>query len=271
MKPILTFLITFTLLVFSINMVWAAGNVVAVVNGTKLTQSDLDDHIAMIQTLTRQKVNDQKQALDSLIDREIMYQEAKKKKIDKDPKLKVIIKFQTREIYNNALIKQSSAAKPITDTELKQLYDEKVKSREIKEYKVHHILFKKENAKGKSLAKSIIVQLDTGKDFSQLARDKSEGPSANKGGDIGWLNPRDLRNMAGFAQALSEMKKGRYSKTPIQSDIGWHVLKLDDVRTKEPPTFEQLKKQLHSALLQHNIQTYVKSLRGAAKVVIKLK
>ena len=270
MKFILTFLTSLFITLFTAFPALAA-DTVAVVNGTTLTTKDLENHITMIQTMTRKKVEDPKQALQNLIDREIMYQEAKKQKIDQDPEMKFLVEFQTREMYNNALLKKSVGAKPISDDEVKKLYDEKIKSIEIKEYKVRHILFKKDAADGESQAKSVIAKLDTGKDFIELAKTMSQGPSASKGGDIGWMNLSTMRDMPGFAQALSEMKKGNYSKTPIKSNFGWHVLKLDDIRTKEPATFEQSKKQIRNVIQQQRIQAFVASLRKKAKIDIKIK
>ncbi len=270
MKFTLSLLTSMTILLFSAYPVYA-DETVAIVNGKKLTKQDLDNHIAMIQTMTRKKVEKPKQALENLIDREIMYQEVQKQKIDQDPEMKFIVEFQAREMYNNALLKKALGDKPITDDEIKKLYDEKIKSLEIKEYKVRHILFKKETADGESQAKAVIAELDTGKDFTELAKSKSQGPSAAKGGDIGWMNLATMRDMPGFAQALSEMKKGSYSKTPIKSNFGWHVLKLDDIRKKEPATFEQSKKQLRQVIQQQRIQAYVDSLRSKSKVEVKLK
>ncbi len=270
MKFISTLLTFLTITLFAAYPALAA-ETVAIVNGTTLTDKDLDRHITMIQTMTRKKVENPKQALENLIDREIMYQEAKKQKIDQDPEIKFIVEFQARELYNNALLKKVLGEKPITDDEVKKLYDEKIKTLEIKEYKVRHILFKKETTDGESQAKAVIAQLDTGKDFNELAKAKSQGPSAEKGGDIGWMNLSTMRDMPGFAQALSEMKKGTYSKTPIKSTYGWHVLKLDDIRKKEPATFEQSKKQLRNIIQQQRIQAYVGSLRKNSKIEIKLK
>ena len=248
-----------------------AKEIVATVNGVEITRKQLDMHITMIQTMTNKKVDNVSGALGNLIDREIMYQEAKKKKIDKDPEMKFIVEFQTRELYNNALLKQSSAAKPITDAELQKLYDEKIKNRDLKEYKVRHILIKSSDPDGENKAKAIISELDKGNNFEDVAKAKSQDPSASKGGDIGWLNLAQLQGLPAIAQAISELDKGKYSKSPVKSNAGWHVLRLDDARKKEPPTFEQTKKQLSSVIQQKRIQDYVAGLRGKAKIDIKLK
>ena len=260
-----------SLFAFTANTSLAEDKVVATVNNVKITSTDLDNHIKMLNTVTRQKVNDRNKALQDLVKREILYQEAVKKKIHERKELNYILAFQQRELYTSTLLSESEAAKNITDEDLKKLYNEKIKNVNIREFKVRHVLFKKDDANSEKNAKTVIAELDAGKNFEELAKSKSQGPSGPKGGDIGWLNEAQLRNMPDLAQALSEMKKGSYSKKPVKSNIGWHVLKLDDIRKKEPPTFEQTKKQLRTVVQQQNIRKYVQKLQDKAKVEIKLK
>lgn len=248
-----------------------AEEVVATVNGVKITRQQLDMHIQLLQTMTQQKVDDQAAALSDLIDREVVQQEVKKKKLDKNTELNYLAEFQRRELFSKALLKKSDAAKPVTDEELQKLYDEKIKNLNLKEYKIRHILIKSSDPDGENKAKAIVAELDKGSNFEDLAKEKSQDPTASKGGDIGWLNLAQLRGLPAIAQAISEMSKGTYSKTPVQSNAGWHVLKLEDSRKKEPPTFEQSKKQLARIIQQSRIQSYVSGLRNKAKVDIKLK
>jgi len=248
-----------------------ASEVVATVNGTKITQEQLEMHIKLLQSMTQQQINDKKAALDDLIDREIIQQEVKRQKLDKNTELAYLAEFQRRELYSKALLKQSEVGKPISDAELQKLYDEKIKNLDLKEFKISHILIKHSDPDAENKAKAVIAELDKGKKFEDVAKAESQDPSASKGGDIGWLNLAQLRGLPVIAQAISEMKKGSYSKIPVKSDAGWHVLKLDDTRKQEPPTFEQSKKQLSRAIQQQRIQDYVAGLRKKAKVDVKLK
>jgi peptidyl-prolyl cis-trans isomerase C len=97
-----------------------ADEVVAVVNGQKIMKSQLDLHIKLLESMTRHKVDDKTAALNDLIDREIIHQEVKKKKIDKDPELAYIAKFQARELFSKALLKKSSVGAPVSDAEIKK-------------------------------------------------------------------------------------------------------------------------------------------------------
>lgn len=248
-----------------------ADDVVATVNGTKITAKQLEMHMQLLSSMTKQKIENKKAALDDMIDREILHQEVKKKKLDKNPELKFLAEFQTRELFNKALLKESPVGKPISDAELQKLYDEKIKNLDIKEYKISHILIKHTDPDAENKAKATIAELDKGEDFADVAKENSQDPTASKGGDLGWLNIAQLRGVPVIAQAISEMKKGDYSKKPVKSEAGYHILKLADIRKKDPPTLEQTKQQLARAIQQQRIQDYVNGLRKKAKVDIKLK
>ncbi|MGD8784364.1 MAG: peptidylprolyl isomerase [Thioalkalispiraceae bacterium] len=269
MKLLSKYLLIFTTLLLAGNSL--AEEVVATVNGEKITKFQLEQHIKLLESMTKQKVDDQAAALNDLIDREIIHQEVKRKKIDQNPELVYIAEFQTRELFSKALFKQSEIGEPVTDAEIKKLYDEKIKTLDLKEFKISHILIKGSEPDGESKAKAIIAELDKGTKFEELAKSKSQDPSASKGGDIGWLNLAQLRGLPQIAQAISEMSKGSYSKTPVKSNAGWHVLKLVDTRKQEPPTLEDTKKRLTQVIRQQRLQSYLEKLRNKAKVEVKLK
>jgi peptidyl-prolyl cis-trans isomerase C len=244
-----------------------ADDVVATVNGKKITQSQLDRYFKYRQATTKQDLShDKKGVLEELVNRELLMEQVKKKKLDKNKDLNYLIDQQKHDLYIQALLRESDVAKPITDDEVKKLYDEKVKDHKIKEYKISHILMKSEQE-----AKDIIAELDGGADFSDVAKKKSTGPSAKEGGELGWLNSAQLNNMPSFAQAVSELKKGSYSKTPVKTQYGWHVVRLEDEREVQPPSLDQLRNQITTAIRQQRLQAYVKGLRDTAKIDIKLK
>jgi len=243
-----------------------AEEIVATVNGKKITRQELDSYHKYRQATSNQKIDDPKDVLQELINREILLAEVKKKKIDKNKELNYAIDQQTHDIYIQALLRETSVGQPIPEEDVRKIYNERVGNKKIKEYKVNHVLLKTEQD-----ARAVIAELDAGAKFKDVAKSKSEGPSAGNGGELGWLNPGQLNNMPGFAQALSEMKKGSYSKAPVQTQYGWHVIELEDQRESDPPSFEQVQKQITAALRQQRLQEYVMQLRNSAKIDIKLK
>ena len=242
----------------------AASKTVATVNGKKIDQKQLDQFIEIVKKknpgfnadANRQAV------INQLINREVLFQEAKKQKMHKDPEVAFILEQQRQELMVQALIQKTFSKKPVNEKELKKLYKEKVAGANLKEYKARHILLKTE-----AEAKTVIAQLDAGEDFAKLAKDKSTGPSAKSGGDLGWFAPN--RMVPPFARAVAEMKKGAHSKKPVKTNFGWHVIKLEDTRKSEPPKYADVKQQLESSINQKRLQDYVSKLRNKAKIKIK--
>ena len=246
---------------FSLSAV-AAGTV-ATVNGTKITQQQYDQVVENIK-LKNPEFNpaDNKQAIiNELISRELLFQEAKKQNVEKDPKVAFIIEQQRIELMIQALIQKTLSKEPVQEKEIKQIYKEKVAGANNQEYKARHILLKTEED-----AKTVIAKLDTGADFAKLAEEKSTGPSAKSGGDLGWFAPG--RMVPPFARAVAEMKKGSHSKTPVKTQFGWHVIKLEDSRKMEPPKYDDVKKQIAGSLNKQRLQKLVEELRNKAKIKI---
>ena len=244
-----------------------ASEVVATVNGKKITKQQLDRYFKFRQATTKQDISHDKMAvLQELINRELLMAQVKKKKIDKNKDLNYLIAQRKDDFYIQALLRESDIAKPVSDDEVKKIYDEKVKDHKVKEFKISHILMKSEQA-----AKDIIAELDGGAKFSDVAKKKSTGPSAKEGGELGWLNSGQLNKMPSFAQAVSELKKGSYTKQPVKTQYGWHVVKLEDEREVPPPTLEQLRPQIIAAVRRQRLEEYVKGLRENAKINVKMK
>jgi peptidyl-prolyl cis-trans isomerase C len=109
--------------------------------------------------------------------------------------------------------------------------------------------------------------LKDGGDFAALAKEKSTGPSGPNGGDLGWFQAASM--VPEFAAALKGMKKGESSQSPVKTQFGWHVIKLEDSRKKEAPTFEASKDRLKTIVANKAVQDYLKSLRESAKIDIK--
>lgn len=243
---------------------FAADEPVAVVNGKPISLKTYDFYLRQLQA-ERPNANlagNRQLVINELVNRELLYQDAMKKKLDKDPE----VAFALEQIRMNTMI-QANVAKiaeglKITDEVLKKEYDEKIAKADISEYKARHILLKTEDE-----AKAVIKELDKGAVFSDVAKAKSTGPTGPEGGDLGWFKAGQM--VPPFAQALKQMKKGTYSKTPVQTQFGWHVILLEDTRKATPPKFEDVKPQLANMMRGQQINSYIQNLRTKAKVEIK--
>lgn len=256
--------ILFTLALLLLPVSVMAKTVLATVDGVEITQEMLESYALQRGAPSRDAINaDQKRKLlKELIDRELLYKEAVNQGLDKTRHAKSEIDSARRNILASMVIRNlNSADKAITEQMLKDAYNDFVKTLSNKESKARHIL-----VSSREIAEALIKELDKGADFAKLAGEKSEGPSKTAGGDLGWFRAEEM--VPPFAEALGKLKKGHYTKTPVQTQFGWHIILLEDTRAIEPPPFESLKKQLHEKVSNDRISDYLKSLNDKAKIVI---
>lgn len=234
--------------------------VIATVNGQPITRNLFEAY--SLQRQQRRPGNvDPQTVLDEIVNLELALQDGVKQGIDKQPDIVSQIAQQRRAVIAGATIKKQLTSNPVTDEELKKIYDEKTAGAG-KEYKARHILVKDE-----AKAKELITKLDGGADFSELAKEFSTGPSGKSGGDLGWFSAQQM--VKPFSDAAAALKKGEYSKTPVKTQFGWHVIMLDDSRESTPPPFEQLKPQIQALVQNQRIQEYVQKLRKDATIDVK--
>jgi peptidyl-prolyl cis-trans isomerase C len=193
---------------------------------------------------------------------ELVVQEALKKGFDKKPDVLKTIESQRRVLLANAVLKDYIKSHPITDEQLKKKFDLHITGAGSKELKARHILVKTE-----AEAKAIIAQLGKGADFAKLAKVRSTDSSGKKGGDLGWFNPNQMGKP--FSDAALALKKGEYTKTPVQSQFGWHVIMLEDSRSPQVSLLEQMKERVRNSMQQKMSQDFINSLKTAGKVEIK--
>lgn len=239
---------------------WAQN--IATVNGKPIPQSMADTIAANMAKQQGQQVTPQLKDMvkQELINREVMVQEADKLGLDKSAEVQDDIRVSRQNILIRALFNAYLQKHPITDAQIKAKYDDFVKSYGTTEYKAQHILVPSEKE-----AMDIINQLKKGAKFSDLAKkySKDTGSAAN-GGDLGWSTPNNY--VPPFAQALEKLKPGQYTQAPVQSQFGWHVIKLDATRPAKAPTLEQLKPQIQAELQREEINKYQADLRSKAKI-----
>jgi peptidyl-prolyl cis-trans isomerase C len=240
-----------------------AGDTVATVNGKVIKQS-VYDYIAKDATARGQKVDDQvKDAItNKLIDSEIVYQEAQKLGLDKQPDYIAREELSRRELLTSAYLQDFVKKNPISDADSKAAYEEYKKAYGDKEYSARHILVKTETE-----AQEIIAKLGKGGDFAKIAKEKSLDPgSKEKGGDLGWFSPATM--VKPFSDAVAALKKGGVTSAPIQTQFGWHVIKLIDTRASQPLAYDKVKDGLQKNLQQRNLEKMMTELRAKAKVDI---
>jgi peptidyl-prolyl cis-trans isomerase C len=240
----------------------AEGVVIATVNGTPLTQSVLDVYTAMRKSQGASSDDDKQEgALNELIALELMRQESISKGLNTLPMVVAALDQQERTALAGAAIKDFMTNNPVSDEAAKELYDAQV-GKPGKEFNARHILLENEED-----AKAVIAQLDQGADFSELAKEKSTGPSGSSGGKLGWFGAGQM--VAPFSEATAKLNKGEYTKEPVQTQFGWHVIILDDTRESTPPPFEDVKDRLKMLLANQQLQQHVEELKSSASIEIK--
>jgi peptidyl-prolyl cis-trans isomerase C len=244
----------------AINPAFAEDKSAATVNGVAISQARIDMSVKAAQAQGREDSPELRKAIrDELINREVMVQAAKKEGLDKSAEVAQEIEFSRQTVLINAFVQDQLKKNPVTEAQLQQEYNSLKAKLGDKEYNVSHILVKTEDQ-----AKAIIAKLGKKVKFETLAKESIDTGSAEHGGLLGWQAPRTF--VEPFANALLTLKKGEYTKVPVQTQFGWHVIKLDDVRPLKVPSFDELKPKLLQRLQQQQIQKEIMDLRAAAKI-----
>ena len=236
--------------------------VVARVNTAPIYKSEVDALIAELGDQAQQMPADElrSRVLDRLIDLKIATQKAIAEKADEDPGIKKRVQTEQMSSLATAYVEKLAKAK-INDNVLKAKYDELIKQvQPVQEVHARHILLKTE-----ADAKDVIKQLDKGADFAKLAKEKSTDPGiGDSGGDLGYFTKDKM--VPEFAEAAFAMEKGQYTKTPVRSQFGYHVIQVLDKRNQPLPPFEGVKGQLTSMVMQDQEQKILADMRSAATI-----
>lgn len=239
-----------------------AADGVATVNGKVIKQS-LYDYISKEAEARGQPIDAtmRERIVDQLVSSELVYQEAQRLGLDKQPSYQAQEELSRRELLVNFYLQDFVKKNPISESALKSAYDKLKAEMGDKEYKARHILVPTE-----AEAKQIIAQLGKGGDFAKIAEEKSQDPgSKTQGGDLGWFSPASM--VKPFSDATVALKKGAITQTPVQSQFGWHVIKLDDTRAAQPPAYDKVKDNLRKQLQQQEVAKALSALRSKAKIV----
>ncbi len=234
---------------------------VATVNGTNLKKSMLQFY-----ALERRQVDPKStvpidKLTTDLVNMALLKDEAIKKKLNNNDDFKARMDFINLSMLSQVAMIDFLDNNPIPEKRLKEEYDARIGQIKVQEFKASHILLKEE---GK--AKEVIAKLAKGKKFADLAKENSTGPTASKGGDLGWFNPQ--RMVPEFSQAVAKLKDNEYTKQAIRTQFGYHVILRTGARDGKPPTFEEVKPNISAALEQEHIQKHINELRKSAKISI---
>lgn len=196
---------------------------------------------------------------EELVRREVIAQEAAKKGIDKKADVQAQLELSRQAVLVGAYLNDYARNLNISDAEVQKEYDTIKSALGDKEYKARHILVEKEGE-----AKDIVAKLKAGEKFEDLAKASKDPGSRDKGGELGWANKSSY--VAPFADAMVKLEKGRFTESPVQSNFGWHVIQLDDVRELKAPPLEEVKAQIVQRMRQQAVEKHVLELRAKAKV-----
>jgi peptidyl-prolyl cis-trans isomerase C len=241
----------------------ASAKPVATVNGQVLSSAQFDFFTKNVAGKRAAELNAEQraQALDTLVRAEVVAQQGEKDGLDKQSDTVSSLALARLQIMEQAVMANYLKDRKATDAELKAEYDTQVAALPKMEYRARHVL-----VKTKEEADKIIAQLAKGAKFETLAAAQSlDNGSKVNGGDLGWFSPAHM--VKPFADAVAALKKGAVTPAPVQTEYGWHVIRLDDTRETSPPAFDTVKDKLGQIVESKKFKAYSDGLLAAAKVV----
>ncbi len=237
--------------------------VLATVNGVEITQREFAlAEVEMLEQFAQVPTEQRKAAiLNALIDIKLLATAALEEGLEESEGFKARMAYHRSRWLHNEIFSEK-ALKVITDEELKARYEVEIKTfpQEV-EVRARHILVEKEET-----AKEIIVELDGGADFIELAKAKSTGPSGPQGGDLGYFGRGQM--VPEFETAAFALESGKYTKEAVKSQFGWHIIFKEDQRDREPPSFDQVKDQVRQTVAREKYFKLTQDARAKYKVEV---
>jgi peptidyl-prolyl cis-trans isomerase C len=237
----------------------------ATVNGEKISTKEFDAFVTAISngSITSDKLTPEQhqQLTDRLIGIHVAADEAVKAGMDKQADTAVQLNLWRNNILSDAIVKEYTEKNPITDADIQAEYDTQIAAMP-HEYHARHILVKTQEE-----ADDLLKQLKGGADFAALAKKNSQDPgSAANGGDLGWFSPTSM--VKEFGDAVAQLENGKMTETPVQTQYGFHIIKLEESRTPSPPALTDVKTQVESLVKNKRVEKYLEELRKTAKVEV---
>jgi peptidyl-prolyl cis-trans isomerase C len=239
----------------------AAAQNIAIINGKAVPSSRVDSLAQQVARSGRPVTPEiQAQLKDEVIAREIFMQEAQKRGLDATDDFKSQIELARQTILIRELFADYQKKNPVTDADVKAEYDKFAAANGGKEYRARHVLVETEKE-----AKDIIASLKKGGKFDEIAKKQSKDPgSGANGGDLDWANPGSY--VKEFSDAMVKLGKGQLTETPIKTQFGYHVIRVDDIREAQLPKLDDVKPQIAQQLQQQRLAAFQADLRKGAKI-----
>ena len=229
--------------------------VFVVINGVEITESEVKNFMSRGTTM-----DNPQDAVREMINVELINQAARREGLLQDEALQREIRQSQAKLIASTYMRNYLAAQPITDEQIEARYrSEFLDEDNAREFNANHILVQTEEE-----ATAIIEKLDQGTDFAALAKAFSTAPSANNGGALGWFKKKNM--VAPFSAATAGLAKGSYSKTPVQTKFGWHVILLNDTRTIEAPALDAVRQDIAGAITGDRLRQKLEELEQAATI-----
>ena len=243
------------------NAIEVGNPVVAKVNGADVTRSEVLEFITTLPEQVRQMPlqNLFPMARDQVVNNKLVAEKAQAANLSSDPEVEKLMAQAKAQIERNVYVEREVAAK-VNDTELQKAYGElKAELTKVDEVKARHILVDTEEK-----AKEVITKLQAGAKFEDLVQEYAEGVTKETKGELGYFAKAEM--VPEFSDAAFALGKGQYTKTPVKTQFGWHVIESEDRRTRPAPSFEEVKPQLEAVVRQRQLQELVNSWQKDAKV-----
>lgn len=240
-------------------------NVLVVVNNQAITANSFSLFNQQRLQMGRRGGNSQEEqlaALNELVNFTLLRQDAEAKGLEKQTEVAVMLDLLRTRVLAEAAVADYMQTNQPTDESLKQFYDKQYGTQSNMEYKARHVLLKTEED-----AKAVISELEKGADFAELAKERSTGPSATQGGDLGWFELNQM--VEPFANAVAALEAGTYTKAPVQTQFGWHIILQEEQRALAPPSMDEVRQQLIQEVQQELLTSYIDQLREKGDVQIR--
>lgn len=231
---------------------------VATVNGVDIDRIVYENYLESRTQKPVDQITPEERTLvmQELSDIYLLSSQPRAKELADTDRVKAQMELQKRGLLAQTVATDFLANNTATDDEIFAEYTKQIEQSASQQYKARHILVETQ-----SKAEELIAQLDSGADFAELAIANSTGPSGPNGGDLGWFPPDQM--VPPFSEAVVALEDGAFSKQPVQTQFGWHVILREDSRANEPPTLESVRDIVKQQVEALKFQSYLEALRAA--------